>query len=520
MDKRHFQAYGLDPHILKRASALYPRIESLTAPNRGFTVPPTALAPICALIACEEMGSTKVTEQMAQAMACLKHQDWTKALRNARVAMELAAERQNTPRKDSRQSRLNMSLLKASSSLSSRKHHTPGGEVVVVDRGKKLVPAASRFPAQQSVIRASTSTSVLLPYPAKNVTAGRTTRLAKKLGGSKKKPTLHTFLTLSRRYKLDYEELSDSFESIFEHLHNQGWNEDKWSENIIAIRLAVFYWVCREKHKGLRDLKIIAEETAVSHKVTNNILKSMETIRWQLLELLAEARPPQAGSEQESPKSERRTGKEKEERVSPSDDEFDDEADLQRQTKRQRRDTDTSPSRSARPLSSTPQSAGRSSIEEDQMDVDERDQDDEPARQAEIDVPPSTPSKRPHRSHISATADPSAPFESTNSTTCFTHPSSTKGKSKEANNGDDTPRKAVPARRGTDSSSQKRPLQDNATFRSVRTTATSRYRPVFPDRALYGEDAANDEDGMDTEAEDKALEAWMARTHAMLAITV
>lgn len=54
MEKHPFKTYNLDANIFQRASVLYPRVRGLTGPNTGFDVPSTALAPICALLACEE----------------------------------------------------------------------------------------------------------------------------------------------------------------------------------------------------------------------------------------------------------------------------------------------------------------------------------------------------------------------------------------------------------------------------------------------------------------------------------
>lgn len=181
-------------------------------------------------------------------MACLKQQDWAKALRNARAAIELAADRQNTPIKDSSQHRQAKSLLKLSASASAMRRTRDADsreEDVGADRAKRFLSAASRSPAD---IRASASTSALLRSSSKNATAGSATNVMKKPGESMEKPTQQTFLTLSRRYKLGHEQLVPSFESVLKHLHEQGWNETKWNENIAAIRLAVFYWVCKEKN--------------------------------------------------------------------------------------------------------------------------------------------------------------------------------------------------------------------------------------------------------------------------------
>ncbi|KAG9030766.1 hypothetical protein FS837_003186, partial [Tulasnella sp. UAMH 9824] len=53
MDKKRFATYGLPEDSLARAMALYPKVELMANPSRGLKVPTIAVAPICALIACE-----------------------------------------------------------------------------------------------------------------------------------------------------------------------------------------------------------------------------------------------------------------------------------------------------------------------------------------------------------------------------------------------------------------------------------------------------------------------------------
>ncbi|KAG9002471.1 hypothetical protein FRB94_003831 [Tulasnella sp. JGI-2019a] len=514
MDKRPFNAYGLDPPILKRASALYTRVGRLTAPNKGFDVPATALAPICALMACEELGSTKVTERTAQGMACLKQQDWARALRNARAAIELADE--NEPVKGLSTRRTSTIL-----DLRTREVITNASEGPV----KKFASVASRLSQTQKYgSRTSSSSSAFLPSSSKiaNLRSGPV---------ESKKTTQHSFQTLSRRYKLDYEEMGWQFERVLQHLQNQGWNEQKWNENINAIRVAIFYWVCKEKDQGLRDLKIIAEETTVTYKVTHNVLKSMETIRPVLLDLLAG--PGSSRLAPEKRKAEReKHGKGK--RASPSEDEsveLEGDDGMRPQAKRQRREAgDSSASGYAPTPSSVSRSATQSSLPENEMDVDNQAPED-----GTIILSPSTPSKHILHSQTSDTTGLSTSFYSAYSGLSLDHdnvpsPAKTKSKSKvmvppltlsppKGNEGDITPRKARQKTTAVTSISPRKQPSSAAGFQAPRT-AGPRYRPVFPDRAFWCGDGASDVESEEAGvgAENEALEAWMAKTRAMLAV--
>lgn len=56
----------------------------------------------------------------------------------------------------------------------------------------------------------------------------------------------HNFFTLCRLYNLNYDDLGRPCDDIFAHLGTQGWNEQKWQDNVENIHAAVFWWVCRE----------------------------------------------------------------------------------------------------------------------------------------------------------------------------------------------------------------------------------------------------------------------------------
>ncbi|KAG8885776.1 Histone-lysine N-methyltransferase set9 [Tulasnella sp. 331] len=96
-------------------------------------------------------------------------------------------------------------------------------------------------------------------------------------------PNGHDFPGLSRRYQLDYGDVSWPCDEIFAYLGRQGWNAKKWQENVDKIRVAVFWWVCREKELNLPEFQDFVDELAVGYKIVNNILKSMDTVKNHLL---------------------------------------------------------------------------------------------------------------------------------------------------------------------------------------------------------------------------------------------
>lgn len=163
-------------------------------------------------------------------MACLRPQEWARALRNARAAVQLAPA--TTPRKDK------------------------GKNVVKSIRSRDVQSTSQKTaPASDASSRLSKSSSILV-IPNLPRQAGQS---AMSLASSSKstvrtsvvatqKQKRHTFFTLCRRYRLEYDELSGAFDTVYAVLGNQGWNREKWAENETTIRVAVFLWVCELKN--------------------------------------------------------------------------------------------------------------------------------------------------------------------------------------------------------------------------------------------------------------------------------
>ncbi|KAG8944233.1 hypothetical protein FRC04_002100 [Tulasnella sp. 424] len=262
MDKKRFGTYGLSETSLARAMALYPRVELMTNPSRGLNVPTIAVAPICALVACEETGSNKVTERVAQAVSCLAPAEFSKALRTVRTALADADRKAKS----------------ATTVLGPQKQNsTPV---------KKPTTAKSRLLGAEPTMTASQRDK---PSPSATVT-----RQAK----------IHTFESMCKRYGMDATLLCPSLERIYDHMSRQGWDAKKWKDNEGPIRCAIFYWVCNFRNRKLRDLPIICEELSAPLRLVQNVIKSMESIRAQLAPLAgAEPTNPPTPSRSLSPAS-------------------------------------------------------------------------------------------------------------------------------------------------------------------------------------------------------------------------
>ncbi|KAG9018133.1 hypothetical protein FRB90_012154 [Tulasnella sp. 427] len=217
----------------------------MTNPSRGLNVPAIAVAPICALLACEETGSNKVTERVAQAVSCLAPAEFAKALRTVRAALADADRK-----------------AKSTAAVSAT---TPQKERS--EAAKQPDNATSRVP------RVESTKSMSLPVkPSLSVNPPRPSKT-------------HTFESLCKRYGFDASSLCPSLDRVYEHLSKQGWDPKKWIENESSIRCAVFYWVCKVQDRKIRDLPILCEELSVPLRLVQSVIKSMETIRRRLAQL-------------------------------------------------------------------------------------------------------------------------------------------------------------------------------------------------------------------------------------------
>ncbi|KAG9022933.1 hypothetical protein FS837_006079 [Tulasnella sp. UAMH 9824] len=90
---------------------------------------------------------------------------------------------------------------------------------------------------------------------------------------------------MCKRYGFDPITLCPQLECVFEHMSKQGWDPKKWKENEGPIRCAIFYWVCNVQKRKLRDLTIMCEELSVPLRLVKSVVKSMESIRGQLVPL-------------------------------------------------------------------------------------------------------------------------------------------------------------------------------------------------------------------------------------------
>ncbi|KAG8928216.1 hypothetical protein FRC03_004124 [Tulasnella sp. 419] len=209
--------FNLDRPTLRRAEFFLRQAEPKTRPGSGFALNGglNALAAICALLACESTKSDQVSEQRAQAAACLAPRAFKMAVLTVRSALGTS-----------------MSPTKPSD----RKHN-----------------------------QNSSPTKAL--SPVKSTSSPQVDRPAAQL----------SFEQICNWHRIPYSKVERQANAIWEYLENRKWPE--WESTRNETRVAILWWICKnlEGLSELPPLRVLTLNHKVNLKTLERVVRILDS---------------------------------------------------------------------------------------------------------------------------------------------------------------------------------------------------------------------------------------------------
>ncbi|KAG8901257.1 hypothetical protein FRB99_005447 [Tulasnella sp. 403] len=274
--------FDLEPEVMKKAVALLPVLQAVTGPGRGTQVPITAVMPICALIACEEAGSTKVTTKVAQVSACLTPAEFSRAVRNAKAA--LARSQVHSKNVLGKPSLLSLNVPTVSSSASIKRHpaNWQRSLLATANWSRNDTPATSKSSTTLSAINVFKKVTPQ-QSSGSSIMASPTYRIEE---SAEHKAEFLLIIQIVDVTHTNRDALARKMSVAIKFLERQNWSAEKWKENEGNLRCAVFYWVCEAEHVEIPALKDVCDMLNAKKHIVERIIESMNVVRPRILALI------------------------------------------------------------------------------------------------------------------------------------------------------------------------------------------------------------------------------------------